>query len=290
LVGEVASLAAAGIWAFSMSAFSAFGQQVPASVLNLFKNGIAIIGLGIVILLVTQEWPRDFDRYALLAVSGVVGIAIGDTFLFAALKRLGAQLTSATQCLAPPAAAAMAWVSFGESLTLLEAVGIAITVSSVCAIILLRGRGGEQATDRRELRKGVFYAVLAALGQAFAMVSSRYAFQGVSVPAGTVLRMLPAFLVLAAFAPPSQFHSLWRNRRVLFILAAAAFAGTFLGMLLMSTGAKYAKAGVAAALSSTYPVWIIPIAHFLLKERVERAAILLTGLAVFGVALLVAPL
>jgi drug/metabolite transporter (DMT)-like permease len=290
VIGESASLAAALIWAFSMSAFSAFGQNVPASVLNLFKNAIAIVGLLAVVLVMEQQWPQDLDRVLLLAVSGIVGIAIGDTFLFAALKRLGAQLTSATQCLAPPAAAAMAWFSFGESLTWLETFGIGITVSSVCAIILLRGRSDAQTSDLRTVQVGVLYAVLAALGQAFAMVSSRYAFQGVSVPAGTLLRMVPAFLVIATFAPPKQFSSLWGNRRYLWILAAAAFAGTFLGMLLMSTGAKYAKAGVAAALSSTYPVWIVPIAHFLLKERVARASIILTGLAVLGVALLVAPI
>ena len=70
-------------------------------------------------------------------------------------------------------------------------------------------------------------------------------------------------------------------------LSLAAFAGTFLGVLLMSFGAKYAKAGVAAALTSTYPVWIVPIAKFILKERVSWQSAVCTALAVGGIILMV---
>ena len=55
----------------------------------------------------------------------------------------------------------------------------------------------------------------------------------------------------------------------------------------MSFGAKYAKAGIAAALTSTYPVWIVPIAKYLLGEKVTWQGAVCTLFAVAGIILMV---
>lgn len=71
---------------------------------------------------------------------------------------------------------------------------------------------------------------------------------------GTPLRVLPALLVLSVM---TYVKSGWEPLKLLFstmrnglILSGAAFMGTFLGLLLMSTGAKYAKVGVITAISN----------------------------------------
>ncbi|MDQ3231588.1 MAG: DMT family transporter, partial [Pseudobdellovibrionaceae bacterium] len=106
----------------------------------------------------------------------------------------------------------------------------------------------------------------------------------------TILRVLPAMLVLTVI---SYRRSGWEPMKLVFthprnglILTVGAFMGTYLGLILMSTGAKYAKAGVTAAISSTYPVWILPIAHYLLGERVSWKSVALTLLAVAGIAIM----
>jgi drug/metabolite transporter (DMT)-like permease len=276
------------IWAVSMSMYTRFGQGVSPRHLNLFKNCLALTCLGIVSIFARWQWPTDSRTYLVLASSGLVGLALGDTLLFVSLKAIGVQRTSVIQCLAPPFAALMAWLFFGEVLLLWEWLGLILTV--IFLALILKARSGH---DHLPLTAGGITAALgAALCQAFAMTSLRWSLQGVDVWAGTFLRISPSILALFLFATfvrrdlGEAKHIFTPRRRALF-LALAAFIGTFLGLVLMSTGAKYSKAGVATALSSTTPIWILPVAHFMLGEKWTLKLLLLALGAVFGVALMI---
>ena len=63
--------------------------------------------------------------------------------------------------------------------------------------------------------------------------------------------------------------------------------GTYLGLMLMSLGTKYTKAGVGAALSSTYPIWVIPMARVLIGERSNWRSLVFTVFAVLGIVVMV---
>jgi drug/metabolite transporter (DMT)-like permease len=69
-------------------------------------------------------------------------------------------------------------------------------------------------------------------------------------------------------------------------LALAAIIGAFCGLVLLSIGTKYSKAGISSALSSTYPIWIIPFARVYLGEKGNWQSILCTVVAVGGIALM----
>jgi drug/metabolite transporter (DMT)-like permease len=49
------------------------------------------------------------------------------------------------------------------------------------------------------------------------------------------------------------------------------------------------SAGIASTISTTYPIWVIPVAAIFLKEHPKPLQILCTILAVAGIALLVMP-
>jgi drug/metabolite transporter (DMT)-like permease len=70
----------------------------------------------------------------------------------------------------------------------------------------------------------------------------------------------------------------------LFLLVLAAFMGTFLGIWLQQLSLKYAVAGIAQTLSSTSPLFVLPIA-ILLGEQVSPRAwfgvlVTLAGIAI----------
>ncbi len=70
-------------------------------------------------------------------------------------------------------------------------------------------------------------------------------------------------------------------------LLLATFLGTFLGIWFQVAGLRYtASAGVASTLSSTSPLFVLPLAFFVLHESLSLRAILGALLAVVGVALL----
>lgn len=56
-------------------------------------------------------------------------------------------------------------------------------------------------------------------------------------------------------------------------LVPAAVIGTFAGLWLMRTGIKYTESAVASALHSTTPLFTLPIALLVLRERVGGLAI-----------------
>ncbi len=293
MAGELASLAAALIWSCSMSLFTLFAKDVPARALNLYKNLVALFCLTIVAVVIRPELPTTGAPYLMLALSGILGLAIGDTALFAALRRLGAQVTSASQCLAPPIAALAAVVILDESLSLREALGLTLTTAAVGSILYFGKRSGAQLADlpRSTLVTGISFAVLSAACQGLQMVISRQALQSVHVVHGTMMRIAPAVVVIFGMTligkEPASLRSIFRQRKQAGVLTFASFAGTFLGVLGMSLGAKYAKAGIAAALTSTYPVWIVPIAKYLLGEKVNWQSAVCTLFAVAGIILMV---
>jgi drug/metabolite transporter (DMT)-like permease len=258
--------------------------------MNLFKNGVAVVCLILSLLILRPPLPAgSYGPILWLALSGIIGIALGDTAFFAALKHLGTQVTSAIQCLAPPVAALVAAWAWGETLSIAEMSGMTLTVSAVFGIIYFGKKDGAALAhlSRRDLGVGIVLAVLSALCQAMGIVISRYSLQDVHVIPGTLLRLLPAVLVLTVtgiLSPRGLAMGLIFRKGILpYRLALAAFAGAFVGLILMSVGTKYAKAGVVAALSSTYPIWIIPFARIYLHEKGNWQSALCAVIAVLGI-------
>ena len=302
--GEIFSIGAAVIWSCSLSTYRVYGEVVSSQTLNLYKNLVAIFCLLATIVFTGAPFPKSMNEWLFLIGSGLAGIAIGDTAYFASLRRAGAQLSSAIQCLAPPMAAILAVVLLGETLSRRETIGIIVTVGGLAGLLWIRRRDSQTSNStvsRQVLALGVTFAVLSALGQALGVVLSRQVMKDVNIFAGSALRIFPAVIVLTLLGlivgsrkkRPSNrelgivspgIGEIFRHRKTAFSLTLAAFFGTFIGIVLMTAGVKYAKAGVAAALSSSYPIFIIPIAHFILKERVTLPMIFMTFISVGGIA------
>lgn len=292
LAGECASLGAALAWSWAMALYTGPAKGMPAQAVNLYKNLVAVLCLVAAIFVVSPPIPQDTHAMALLALSGIIGITIGDTAFFAALKYLGAQVSSATQCIAPPVSALLAVWAFGEVLSPFEMAGLTLTLFAVTAIIYFGKKDGAQLAhlSRKDLTYSVGLASISALCQAIGVVIARKAFQDVHVLHGTLLRMGPAVVILILTGLVSTrgtgLNQVMAKRKDAVRLALAAVIGAFCGLVLLSIGTKYAKAGISSALSSTYPIWIIPFARVYLGEKGNWQSILCTMVAVGGIALM----
>ena len=83
----VAALAAALCWTIASLLWRRLPTSLGAARLNLLKNLLAL-SLLLPIALVSWRMPPP-QTLVLLAMSGVLGIALGDSLFFAALRRLG---------------------------------------------------------------------------------------------------------------------------------------------------------------------------------------------------------
>lgn len=78
--------------------------------------------------LVLGEGIPDIDwvEIPVLAISGVFGIALGDTVYFQAVKKIGAHRAITLVTLSPPMSALIALIFLGEQLPLLTWIGITL--------------------------------------------------------------------------------------------------------------------------------------------------------------------
>ena len=293
-LGEVASLAAALIWSLSITMYSKYGKHVDSILLNVNKNVVAGICLVLTALAMRTPVPQTFTQVPILGLSGVIGIALGDTLFFFALMHIGANLTSALQCLAPLISAVLALMFLGENMSDLEVVGMIVTIVAVTGVVLFhkKDQAGTSPVSQRKFALGVAYALASAICHGIGIVMSRHALQDIDIVYGTFARILPAVLALAIWQrrmvpkTPDQVP-IWATRKQGLILTAAAFLGTYMGLILMSLSTKYTKAGVGTALSSTYPIWVIPVARVMMNERSSLVSIVCTVLAVVGIVIMV---
>ena len=88
MLGELAALTCALCWAIAARIFRNLGDQFSSVSLNFWKGLISILMLLVIVPFVPGSFVMTNDLVFWLALSGVVGIGIGDTFFFLALKKL----------------------------------------------------------------------------------------------------------------------------------------------------------------------------------------------------------
>src|SRR5450830_1420406 len=89
IVGMAAALGSAASWAVGSVLFKMLGDKLQPIPLTFAKGVVGAIMLGLALIFVG---PRSIEvlPLLLLTLSGSLGIAIGDTFFFMALRNLGA--------------------------------------------------------------------------------------------------------------------------------------------------------------------------------------------------------
>jgi drug/metabolite transporter (DMT)-like permease len=287
VVGELASLAAALCWAVGLNLFRRDVRLIGARAVNLFK-GILGCTLFLLVLLATGVPYADPRSITLFALSGVIGLALGDSLLFAALGHLGPHRTALLASLSPVFTAVGAWMFRDETLGSVQIAGILMAVVGVSLVVWFRPHGAE---PKRADAVGVLFGITAALCQAGGVVVSKEAFAGADVPLlSGVLRLGAATLILAVFAlvRGELDHQLKRlySPRPFRRLLLASLVGTFAGIWLMQIGIAYTDSAVASALHSTTPLFTLPIAYFVMRERIGARVAGASCLAVAGVVML----
>ena len=293
-IGEIAALFTSFCWSISAIGFTQSTQRVGSLVTNRVR---VLLALSLLILinaiLYGQPIPlhAGASRWAWLGVSGVIGLSLGDAFLFQAYKEIGPRLGLLLLSLAPLFGAAIAWIFFGQSLNLLQIAGMCITLAGISWVVLARPK--EQADNvRKATRRGVLFGVLAALGQATGLVFSQQGMTGNFSPfAGTLIRMfaaVAALWIVAGFQKQagSTVVAMRRQPAALGWVAFGALFGPVLGVSASLLAVQHADIGVASTLMALPPVFMLPISYFFMKERFGWQVVAGTLIAIAGVALL----
>lgn len=338
LRGLMLALAALICWSVSPFFFTNVGKRVGPFSTNLLRLALAFAFLVLLILarralgwphaahaLPTASPPAALPGTASwlwLTASGIVGLSIGDAFLYRAFVTLGPERTSQIQTLAPAATAAIAWCFLKEYLTPGQACGMALVLAGVylaasgaarskTALLAAEARAEavelalepEQAVGGREKGTGGWWnrffwrgpmaAVWSALFQGLGTVLARQAFLGqadLDPLSATTIRIGAGALALWAYArtqgPIGVTLGAWTDRKVLRLLLAGTAFGPVAGMLCYISAMKFAPAGIVTTITFMAPILIIPAGARLYGTSITAPTWLGTALSVAGVALL----
>lgn len=289
--GESACLGAAVLWAATVLLFRRPIRDHGPRTINLAKCLLAAVLQGATVVVLGQTGAllqAPGSELAFLAVSGLVGLTLGDTALFAAVSRIGVHRTLLLQTLAPVFAAALAALWRGERPTGFQAAGTVLILAGVALVVApRRGDAEGPGWDAR----GIFLSVVAALGQGVGVVLAKSGMESIPPVPASFFRLAVAALGLLALSLAlrrlGRIVPLLRAPSSLARVVPATFLGTYIALFLMMAGVALAPAGVAAVLLATSPVFSLIFESIADRKPISWRAALGTALAVGGVAVLV---
>ncbi|UCG87817.1 MAG: DMT family transporter, partial [Gemmatimonadota bacterium] len=139
-VGPAAGVATAILFAGTAVLFAEAARRLGTVMVNAVRLAVAIVLLAVTHRLVTGLWipPAVGGQVLFLALSGVVGLVIGDQALLTAFVDIGPRLSILIQVTCPLAATLFGWVALDETLPGVAWVGVLLTVGGVGWVVLER--------------------------------------------------------------------------------------------------------------------------------------------------------
>lgn len=288
LIGIAAALGSAASWALGSVLFKKLGDELPPVALTFAKGvaGVVLLGLALV---PTGYSGVDLWPLTLLIVSGLLGIAVGDTFFFMALRNLGAHSVVVLLTLGQVFTLLLAVAWLGERPSATEWMGIVLILTGVTMVLWVRLWGESGSIGLAGIGWG-----LAAVGcMAVSIVIAKEALATTGSIQATFIRMLAGTVGIFLFAAPTR-----QLAGFLKPLAKPRFAGLFLvsvavvtfgGFWLSLFAIKEVDVAVANTLGSTEPLFVLPLAAFVLRETITPAAVAGSTIACVGIVLLFRP-
>ncbi len=295
--GEAKALLAAALWATCGIVFAAQVRRLGPVALNVIRCSAAVL---FICLLAPFMGAGDELRHVSAATvvamigTGILATGLGDSLFFVSLPTLGASLAVPVSSSAYPLLTLfIAAVWLGESVTIAVVAG---SVLIVLGIFLLLWRTEPVVTPSVDVQQpsgvGVRAAVLLLMvATVFWTASTLWLRAGTGnlgpASAGLLRTGAAGAFLLAALRPlegkrASRFDvgsAIW--------VAVAGIIGLGLGSLFYIAAVEEAGAGKTAVLTSTMPLFNLPLVVLFLKERVTPRIVFGTITCVAGISLII---
>jgi len=290
-LGEFAALFTVFFWTATALTFESASKKVGSIAVNFIRLFFALILLSLFTFFFRGlAVPTDASahNWIWLSVSGFIGLVLGDFFLLEAFISIGSRTSMLIMTLVPPMTAFLSWMMLGELLTLLNLLGMALTLTGIALVVL--NRTNNDKTIKLKLPfKGLLFALLGAVGQSVGLVFSKVGMGNYNAFAATQIRV---FAGVIGFGLLITFWRKWgkvtkaiRNSKAMLRIGIGSIFGPFLGISFSLFAVQHANAGVASTIMAMVPVLIIPASVIFLKQKSSYREILGAVISVLGVAL-----
>ncbi len=287
-MGEFFALAAAMVWATAVILFKKSGETIAPFTLNLFRVVVSMLVFLPLLLISGQGLWREapLGDYLILALSGVLGIALSDTFFHRALNTIGAGLTAIVDTLYSPFIVLFAFLILGERPGLQQYGGMVL----VAGAVLLASRAKRpEGMSLGTLLMGMFWGMMAMATVGLAIVIAKPVLEKHPVIWSTTVRQAASILVMLPVALLSpkrrEIMAVFKPTRSWRCSIPGTLLGSCLALLFWIGGMKYTQASTAAILNQTSTLYVLILATIFLHEPFTKRKMLAAALALGGILL-----
>ncbi len=285
LLGISAALGSAASWALGSILFKKLGESISSLAMTLAKGGLSIVLLAAALGLVGFE-SIGYEPLFLLVVSGLLGIAVGDTCFFEALQDLGPHAVVLLMMLGQVLTVVFAVIFLGETPAPIIWFGIALVMSGIGIVLYASISGVRKGSGRR----GLAFGLMSAVSMSVSIIIAKKALDSVSALQATFIRMAAGTLGVFVFGMATGRVGKWmlpfKDTKLLQLFVVSVCVITFGGFWLSIVAIKYTDVSIANTLNSTEPLFILPLAVIFLKEKITVRAIAGTVVAILGILLI----
>lgn len=284
-IGILAALGSAASWAFATVVFDRLGKVIPAAGMTFFKGLFSLI-LMVVLIAVTGGFDTlSLHDFLFLALSGILGISIGDTLFFRSLQDLGAKVQVLYFMLGQVVTMALSFMLLGEVLSLQEYVGATILLAGIIVVTV-----GKQEDHPNKVR-GIIGGFASILCFSLSSIMVKVSIGDVGVPTATFWRMLFSTVSIMCIGFTSRRLASWyaplKEVKTLMLFLLNVVVITYGGFLLSMLAIKHVSVSLASILSTTEPVFVLLLAYLINKERATQREILGAIITIIGLLLIV---
>lgn len=294
-MGAAAALASSAMWALSSVLITSQAGRMKPLVMSAVRSlsaSLVLIGL-----LIATQGLVQFEEMTVItglsmAGSGILGQALGDTLYINALGLLGVNRSfPITNSAYPFLTFVLAVMLLGEDVTWTLPIGGALIVGGITWIVLEQRRADALADVRVELMRGVLFALAAALAWSCATILLRGQQGNLDAIGAACLRIpaasLAVMLTIAAMGDTNAPLRAIRPSSVA-VLVAAGVIGTGVGSVLFIYAVENLGAARTAFLTTSAPVFALPMGMLFLKERLTPRLAAGTAATIAGIWLVLA--
>ena len=275
MMGIAMALGASASWAMA-----SFVTLHPLQVMSVLRFSMLRFGLVasvfaiLTFLLGGFVLPRT-TAFWTLVLSGVIGIGLGETLLYAAIRENGPQVGLFLFSLNIPITFTVACLLGAQDLTLKSVFGVLLVISGV--LLGVKARGYEaQAKAPRLLSWGVLAGLGAAIGQSAGLFLTKSVFVfDVSVIEVTAVRATSAAFVIAcvmALTDRGRGGSFPKGKALRDVVLSTVLSSG-MGLYLANMSLKFGSPTIAAACLSLSPMFVA-IINSILRRTLPQASLI----------------
>ena len=291
MIGYLLAICAAAIWSTVALSATRIVRYFGSYNYNLLRL------LGIIVIFfpyVYINWESLYFNqsiFSAIVLSSIIGIIIGDTFLFVCLKRLGPRRQALLFSMQIPFTIILAEVFLQTLPSLTELIGCALIFSGILIAIQFNRIIPDDDLENIQGNKytGLFAGIGLALCQSIGIILMKPALQTTDPIIVSYLRVIVAAVIMFGslfFIKNNQLWDKMKNIKITLFSIFLGFMGMGVGMTMLIYALKYGNPGVISTLSSTMPIMIIPILWIVTKNYAGHLAVVGATLTCIGASII----